>query len=126
MLISRLNPTAVIAIVLVLCLGRSDSFAAQQPARDKPKVKPADNTPRPYRVIGDRRVDFPLASLVFSCDRKMLATVGGVYAVGALPMYKVVLVDVATGQTLHELQTFTVLVNQIAFAPDGKTLYTGS
>src|SRR4051794_39487832 len=55
MLVSKLNATAVIAIVLVLCLGRSDSFATQQPARDKPKVKPADNTPRPYRVIGDRR-----------------------------------------------------------------------
>ncbi len=98
-----------------------------KPQADKPKPPPPpDNTPRPYRVLNDRRVSFPLTSLVFSRDGKMLASVEATFAPGALGSYRTILVDVATGQRLHELATHSELVNQIAFAPDNKRVCTGS
>ncbi len=91
-----------------------------------PKVKaPADNRSRPYRVIADRTVSFPVQALTFSPDRRLLATAGAQYAPGTWPVCKIVLVDVATGQTLREIQTGSSLVNRFVFSPDGKRFYAG-
>jgi hypothetical protein len=72
-------------------------------------AQPADGKPRPLRVLYDRRVDFPLASLTFSRAGKRLASLGATYAVGVQPQYRIVIADVATGRVVRELPSCFVL-----------------
>src|SRR5581483_2492915 len=123
MLLAKRN-VAVILFAMGLTIG-APLHAAPTPASSKDKQTPADGQPRPWRVLNDRRVPFPLNALTFSRDGKVFAAVGAAYAPGALGMFRVVIVDAATGETLHQIETYTVAINHFVFSPDGKTLYAG-
>src|SRR5262245_6080629 len=73
---------------------------------------------KPAIEFGDRRFDFPLATLTFSPDRKLLVTADYSHKAQAL------LVDVRTRQVVHRLDGHSGYVNQIRFSPDGRRIYT--
>lgn len=111
----------IVSILLVNALP-----GAAQPA------KPAQQAPAhavrngPYRALGDPRAfDFPLMTLEVSPNRQWLAAAGFSLADDLSLIPKLMLVDVASGQAVYDLQGHERLVNQLRFSPDGKTLYSG-
>jgi len=92
--------------------------AAQEVQIDNPFAEGGPG--QPYRILGDKRwFGFPMGTLAFSANGKLLA--GAEPATGG----KIAIVDIATGKTLHQLKGHLGYVNQLVFAPDGNTLYTG-
>src|SRR5690349_10131337 len=88
---------------LALCL----ALTAATPAQAKPAL-----------VLGDTRFGFPLTAIALSPDGKLLVSFDS-------STQQVLLVDVATRKTLRRLAGHAGFVNQIAFSPDGRRLYTG-
>jgi WD40 repeat protein len=112
-----------LGLLLVSVLVSAEQCFAQPAPGDKAKA--VDGKLQPFRVLYDRRVDFPLTGLAFSRDGKQLASLGATYAFGVQPQYRIVIASVATGKVVRELPMHTTLVNKFVFSPDGKVLYAG-
>src|SRR5579862_8150944 len=128
-LLQRLYATelGLLTLLMLVNVAGPPSFA-QEPQKaeegQQPKVV-GDGRPQPFKVLYDRRVNFPLNSLTVSGDRKLLAVVHPTYQAGALPEYKIVVVDVATGKVIRELESYAARVKKLVFSPDSKLLYAG-